>query len=162
MSALFAKTASIAKAWGACMLGIMVKRCGALVVLLATVLLASCSRVKTVSANELRSDMLSAISLAAETELFIDQVERNRSTVSFERGHLEYLRQQAADEIQQLRDARARTSLAPRLEMCRAQLESLETELAILEKSSTASDRLSAAKQQVAKIRTALEHAEKS
>ncbi|MGH9735714.1 MAG: hypothetical protein ACRD8A_14125 [Candidatus Acidiferrales bacterium] len=106
--------------------------------------------------------MLSAISLAAETDLFIAQVQQRRTTQAFERGHLEYLRQQAADEIQQLRDAGAEGSLVPPLETCRAQLESLAAELAALKKTPTDSNRLSAARQQVARIRAILEHSENS
>lgn len=138
----------------------MVKRCGALVVLLATVLLASCSRTKSISPDELHSDILSARSLAAETEIFIGQVQQHRTTESFERGQLEYLYRQVADEIQQLRDARAESSLAPRLETCRAQLESFAAELAVLKKNPTDGDRLSAAREQAARIRTTLENAE--
>lgn len=140
----------------------MVKRCSALVVLLATVLLASCSRTKNISADELHSDILSASSLAAETELFIGQVQQHRATQSFERGHLEYLYRQTTDEIQQLRDTRAESSLVPRLDTCRLQLESLVAELANLKKNPTDGDRLSAAKQQAARIRTTLERAENS
>lgn len=140
----------------------MVKRRGALVVLLATLFLTSCSRTKSISESDLRSDTLSAISLAAETQLFIGQIQQKRTTQSFARGHLEYLRQQAVEEIQQLRGAHAESGLVPWLETCRAQLESLATELAILGKNSTASDRLSAARQRVAKIQAGLEHAEKS
>lgn len=140
----------------------MVKCRAVLLILLPISLLTSCSRTKTISEDELRSDTLSAISLAAETELFIDQVQRHRVTQHFERGHLEYLREDAAREAQELRESRAAPSLAPKLETCRSQFESLAAGLATLTKNPSDSDSPSSLKQQAARIRTELERAAKN
>lgn len=137
----------------------MVKRRAALVILLAIALLTSCSRTKIISQGELRSDTLSAISLAAETELFIGQVQQHRVTQHFERGHLEYLREEAAQQAKELRQSDAAPALAPKLETCRSQLESLGAGLATLKKDPTDVDRLSALKQQAARMLTELEPA---
>ena len=53
--------------------------------------LVSCSGPKTISRDELRSDLLAAISLASETQLFINQLQDERVAPAFAKGHLGYL-----------------------------------------------------------------------
>ena len=52
-------------------------------------------RVGLSSREELHSDFLAAISLASETELFIDQLQEGRGTLTFAEGHLAYLHKEA-------------------------------------------------------------------
>ena len=66
-----------------------------ILILLICLILASCSRPKTVPRKELRSDLISAISLASETELFLGQLLEGRATPLFAQSHLEHLHQEA-------------------------------------------------------------------
>jgi hypothetical protein len=43
--------------------------------LIAVLVFVSCARAKTITADELRSHLLSALSLASETDLFIGQID---------------------------------------------------------------------------------------
>jgi hypothetical protein len=51
-----------------------------ILIALLSLSLASCSRPKTISREALHSDLLAAISLASETELFINQMQEGRFT----------------------------------------------------------------------------------
>jgi hypothetical protein len=67
-----------------------------ILILLICLILASCSWPKTAPRKELRSDLISAISLASETELFIGQLLEGRATPLFAQSHLEHLHRLAA------------------------------------------------------------------
>lgn len=60
---------------------------------------------KTLTAHELRSDLLSAISLASETELFIGQIQSDRLLAQFQTGHADYLRDEASQQAKELRES---------------------------------------------------------
>jgi hypothetical protein len=51
--------------------------------------------------------LISAISLASETELFIDQLLEGRATPTFAQGHLDYLRHEATRAADALQEAHA-------------------------------------------------------
>jgi hypothetical protein len=124
--------------------------------------LVSCSRSKTISRDELRSDLLSAASLASETELFIDQLQEGRVTPAFAEGHLAYLDKEALRSEKELGQARAGAveRIASAVEIGRAQLAFLTKVLTDLRENNGNKESLSAGRQQAAKIRTILEHAE--
>ena len=128
-----------------------------ILILLICLVLASCSRSKTVSRQELRSDLVAAVSLASETELFIGQLLEGRATPAFARGHLDYLRQEATRAADTLREAHAGEGMAGQLESCRAQMAALALLLAGLENRAEATDKLSDDRQQARRIRLVLE-----
>jgi hypothetical protein len=72
----------------------------------------SCSRPKTMTADDLRSDILSAISLASETQMFIQQMQNDRGTWPFDVGHLDYLRDEAIRSAKELHDAQPDSAMA--------------------------------------------------
>lgn len=76
----------------------------ALVLLLAST--GACSRQKTLSHDELRSDITKAISLAAETELFADFVREQRSTAQYAKAHPAFLNAEIEDSIKQLEQSK--------------------------------------------------------
>jgi hypothetical protein len=119
----------------------------------------SCSRSKTISRAELRSDVLGAISLASETELFTNQLQEGRVTAAFAKGHFEYSFKEATRSANELRQGYADSRIAGALENCHAQLESLATLLGDLKEKPFDKERLSAASQQAARIRMILQHA---
>jgi hypothetical protein len=130
-----------------------------ILILFVALALVSCSGPKTISRDQLRSDLLAALSLASETELFIGQLQEGRVTTSFAKGHLEYLRKEALRNADQLGQVRADGRMAGQLEKGRAQLDFLVTLLADLKDKSADEETLSAGKEQAEKIRLILEHA---
>ena len=126
--------------------------------ILAGMALVSCSGNKTLSRDGLRSALLEGISLASETELFIDQLQQGRTTQAFAEGHLAYLEQEAWRSANELRQARTAGRMIA-VENGRIQLNSLATMLADLKNKVGDKQGLSARRQQAAKVRTILEHA---
>jgi hypothetical protein len=96
------------------------------------VALVSCAQAKNITKEDLHSDLLSAISLASETELFIDQIENNRLRPQFRAGHADYLREQAQQQARELRKSTADSGGARIAAFCADQLESLARELALV------------------------------
>jgi len=75
-------------------------------------LLCGCSRQKVIGSDDLRSDLTAAISLASETETFIDYAGRQRSTFNFAAGHLAYLAQTARQSAKELHESTPVHSIA--------------------------------------------------
>src|SRR5436853_7367885 len=73
-----------------------------------SLVLCACSRHETLTTDELRSQLISARSLAAETEIFLDYVRQNRATKSYAQGHIKYL----AEEIERSREELQQSSPA--------------------------------------------------
>lgn len=101
---------------------------------------ASCGGPKTMRPDELRSDIRSAVSLAAETNLFITQMQNDRGTHSFAAGHLGYLRDETLRSAKELRDSQADPAVAESVGTCIAQLDSLVREIAILQDKAEVND----------------------
>jgi hypothetical protein len=120
--------------------------------------LVSCSGPKTISRDELRSDLLAAISLASETQLFINQLQGERVTPAFANGHLGYLSTEASRLDAELRQAKTDEGLAAAHESGRPQLDSLTTMLADLINKTAEQESLFAGRQRAARIRLILEH----
>ena len=96
-------------------------------------ILVSCSQSKTLTAEDLKSELASAVSLASETQMFVEQWQKDRLTASFIKTHLDYLQQEARNSIKQLEGARAEPSLAAKAETSRTQLKALHRELLVLQ-----------------------------
>jgi hypothetical protein len=121
--------------------------------------LVSCSHPKTISRDDLRSDLLAAISLASETQLLINQLQERRVTSAFAEGHLRYLGKEASRLADELRQASADDRITSALVSGRAQLNSLAMMLADLKNKTGDEESLAAGRQQAARIRMSLEHA---
>src|SRR5437764_9640603 len=67
--------------------------------------LCACSRQKTLTTDEVRSQLLSARSLAAETEMFLDYVRANRATKHYAQGHIEYLTEEMERSREELHES---------------------------------------------------------
>jgi hypothetical protein len=99
-----------------------------LVIVLA---LTSCATAATME-NELRSDLHSALSLASETELFIQQIESGHLLAHFQAAHADYLRSEAQREAKEARDSEGKAQNPIGFDLCAKQLESLSRELRLI------------------------------
>jgi hypothetical protein len=127
--------------------------------LLTVLVFVSCSRTKTFTAQELQSEIASAISLSAETELFMIQIQENRVTRTFDEGHLSYLRDEAARTLSEVRRAQVHSGIAQQLDTCRGQLALLTAELADLTSTPRNAASFSAERERLTRIRSMLEAA---
>jgi hypothetical protein len=104
----------------------------AIPLVLCVSILVSCSQSETLTADDMKSELASAVSLASETQMFVEQWQRDRLTDSFIQTHLSYLQQEARSSIEQLEDSRVEPAMASKAEICRTQLKALHHELLIL------------------------------
>jgi hypothetical protein len=81
----------------------------------------------------MKSELASAVSLASETQMFVEQWQRDRLTGAFIKTHLDYLRQEAESSIRELDESRVEPSIAAESEICRTQLKALHRELLVLQ-----------------------------
>ena len=127
--------------------------------LLATVILSSCSGAKPLSRDKLRSDLLSAISLSSETDLFIDRMRDGRAPFSFAKAHIHYLRQEASRLAYKLSQTTSEPKIAAQYAACRNGLNDLNIVLRDLDETENSENRLWNAQQKVATIKKLLEEA---
>src|ERR1051326_9126914 len=93
------------------------------------VALCACSRQKTLSKDELRSQLTSAKSLTAETEMFLDYLRQHRPTKPFARGHVEYLTEEAERAGKELQGSSPAPGEEAAVQNVRAQFAALSAEL---------------------------------
>ena len=92
--------------------------------------LAGCSHSRqTVGRDELRSQITSAKSLAAEGAMFVDYMRQGRATRHYADGHLEFLIRELADSTTKLRDVAPVQGGDDALRTLRVQVNALEGEL---------------------------------
>jgi hypothetical protein len=113
------------------------------------------ARSEKLTTEELRSDLLSAISLTSETGMFIDQIESGRLLPQFRSGHAEYLRDQAERQAAELQKSPTDPKEMKIVALCRERLESLAKLLASMEEQKD-NRNLPAVRQQVEEIRKSL------
>jgi len=123
--------------------------------LIAVLVFVSAASAKTIKAEELRSHLLSALSLASETELFIGQIEEGRILQQFRMGHADYLRQEARRQAQEMRESRSDSGDTRAPARCAEQLELLIHELTVI-RVPNHDETLAGARQRVQAIREAL------
>ena len=73
-----------------------------LITVLLLLVCTDCSRKKTLTSEDLKSQLTSAISFASEEEMFVDYIRAGRSTSNFAEQHAAYLNaeiQRSADEL---------------------------------------------------------------
>jgi hypothetical protein len=100
-----------------------------LLITIALVALVSCAPTKTATAEEIRSDLTSADSLAAETDLLIGEIKGGRLLPQFRAGHADYLRDETLRQVRELREAKIEHPDTPTIALCAKQLESLTSVL---------------------------------
>jgi len=128
----------------------------------ALLLLFSCYREHTIGANELRSELVSAASFAAETQTFIGYLRQQRATRAYADGHLEYLTDEVNRVASELREASPAPGTERSFQQCRTQLDSLANELGSVRRDITDLDGLAAAQDRIDRIRQSLQHASSS
>jgi hypothetical protein len=112
--------------------GICSKMLRVVTAIAAVSLLCGCSRQKTVGPDDLRSDLTAAISLASETETFIDYVGQQRATSNFAEGHLAYLAETARQSAKELHESTPVHSIVPQFADAQKQLDALAYQLATM------------------------------
>ena len=117
----------------------------------------SCSRQKTITTDELRSELTSAVSLAAETETIIDYVAQHRLTHNYALGHLGYLAREAQRSAKELDEASPEPATEQKLAESKEQVASLSKEIAAARASMGNPEALAATKQEIAHTRAAIE-----
>ena len=98
-------------------------------ILFLLALLASCVRQKTITREELASKIKSAISVAAESELFIRYVHEGRSTRHYAEEHVTYLQQLTEDDVKELDQWEAEPGIEDTMHEYRVQLVALREAL---------------------------------
>jgi hypothetical protein len=126
-------------------------------VVLLSSLVVSCAGRRTITREELRSDLISAISAAGETEMSIDFVVRGQMTRSFASGHFRYLANQLEDSTKELSDSMAAPGLQESVRNGRVQVDALSGELKAIASEADSPQALANAKQRLEAIRKVLE-----
>jgi len=121
------------------------------------ILLSGCSRQKIIGPRDLCSQLTAAISLASETETFLDYVAQHRSTGNFAAGHIAYLSQTAADAAKDLHHFTPTYSIEQQVTQSRQQLDALASQLAALQRQAARGETPAAAKDHFAQLRHSLE-----
>ena len=103
--------------------------------------------------------MKSALSLAAETTLFIDYIRQSRPTRRYIEGEASYLRDEVKDSVKQFEKALPETGTENSINTCKAQLQLLDRELSSVPVEMGNADALAAAKERISEIRNTLEKA---
>lgn len=108
-------------------------------------------------ADEFNSDLKTAISLCAESQLFIDRVQDGQSTDAFNQGHAEYLQQLATDQLREADRAVPDITVAPRFGYYVQQLHALNDLLHVLKTARPGQDTLPKIRADIETIRRALQ-----
>lgn len=120
---------------------------------IVTLALVSGAQAKTLSKEELWSDLNSALSLASETELFVGQIGNGHLLPQFQAGHADYLRDAALRQASELRESSPDSSERRVVAMCAEQLESLAHELALISTTSRNDEELPKARRRLEAIK---------
>jgi hypothetical protein len=128
--------------------------------LVGLMLLSSCSR--TNSLEDARSDIHSAVSLAAEAEIFIDYVRQGRATANFTEGHIQYLTEEVGRCAEELGKPVTDEHAERKLQAVRNELQTLRIELRVVPHEMGNAQALTAVRDRVRAIRRELEAANSS
>jgi hypothetical protein len=128
-----------------------------LVLLLAITALTSCSRKKTISRDELRSDIRSAYSFVAESEMFIDYIRQGHATHHYAEGHATYLKDAVTQLEKELAQAAPEAGTENVIPECRSYMELLRRELSSIATVAGDNAALAAARKRMVDLRDSLE-----
>ena len=129
-----------------------------LVLVTTHLLLIACSGHKTISRDELRSQLTSAASIAAEAETFIDYIREDRAPRSYAEGHITFLVVEVDRSSKELEKAAPEVGIEPQFLECREQLHYLGQALRTV-RPLASPDELPSVKERITLIRKALEEA---
>jgi hypothetical protein len=135
---------------------------GQTIVILALLLaaaLTSCSRKKTLGPDDLRSEIRSAHSFVAESEMFIGYIRQGRATRHYAEGHATYLKDAVTQLEKELEQAAPEPGTQNVVPECRSYLELLCRELSGIATNVGDNDALAAAGKRMENIRKSLEKA---
>jgi uncharacterized protein YicC (UPF0701 family) len=124
--------------------------------------LCACSRQKTLTRDKLSSELTSAKSLAAETEMFLDYAREGRATKHYAQGHIEYLTEEIEQSRKELQESSPAQGEEDALQKLRAQFGALNTELSNIGGKLDDEAALATTKEHIARIRQALDEANSS
>jgi hypothetical protein len=124
--------------------------------------LCACSRHKTLTRDDLRSELISAKSLAAETEMFLDYVRQNRATKDYAQGHIEYLTKETERSREELQESSPAQGEEDAVQKLSVQFDSLTAELHSICGRLDDQAALATATEHIARIRHALDDANPS
>ncbi|MGH9574012.1 MAG: hypothetical protein ACRD40_10850 [Candidatus Acidiferrales bacterium] len=111
-----------------------IKGCKQAIIILSLLTVASCANAKNLTSKDLSSEVLSAISLASETEMFVGQIQQGRLTQEFQYGYAGYLRDEAEREAKDLRTSTPQPAQMQAVRNCIAQLDLLARELDLIKR----------------------------
>ncbi len=132
----------------------MMRRLTAVLLLLVCT---GCSRKKTLTSDDLKSQLTQAISFASEEEMFVDYLRAGRATSNFAEQHAAYLDAEVERSADELAKAVPQPGTQSALQLCRIQLNQLREELWSVRTHGEDKNALSAAKARVEEIRRDLE-----
>ena len=121
--------------------------------------LTGCGRT-IMSREEARSEIRSAVSLSAESEMFIDYIRRGSATRSYAEGHARYLEQEAKRSIDDLERAVPEADVEGEVRKCATQLKRLDRELSDVQAKLDNDTALAATRRRMDEIRIALERSQ--
>jgi hypothetical protein len=124
--------------------------------------LCGCSRHKNPTTDKLRSELISAKSLAAETEMFLDYVRQKRSTKHYAQGHIEYLTEEIERSRGELQESSPAQGEQDVVQNFKAQFDALKGELQSIRGRMDDEVALSTAKEHIERIRRGLDEATSS
>ena len=125
--------------------------------LLALFLFAGCASSKPINKSELQSQIKSAVSLSAETRLFIDHVRQNLATVQYSEAHAHYLEEQLAEIEKSTRNRTATTDTQSSLNAYHKQVNDLQSSLSAIPHEIRDLSKLAMTEQKIEKIQGELE-----
>src|SRR3954469_15819373 len=117
---------------------------------LAAAALAGCSH--RISRDQARSEIRQTVSLAAESEMFIDFVLQGHATRSYAEQHAAYLEQAVEQSAKELEQAQPEPGSEDALRECRTQLRLLGRQLAAIQSSISDNAALVAAREKIKQI----------
>jgi hypothetical protein len=131
-------------------------RRGWIAVLVLPIFMGGCSPSRILKEDDLESALTVAISVASESERFVDSLEERRATAEYARQHPIYLAEELADSIKDLNEGTAEPRLQTRVTECKDQMTELHREVLNLPASFGNSEALRAAKERLARDREQL------
>jgi uncharacterized membrane protein YccC len=131
------------------------------VLALAAVFVAGCSRNKSISRDQARSEIRSARSFAAELQMFINFVLEGRGTRHYAEEHTAYLEDAIEQLTKELEHAAPEPDAKDSIRECQTGLSTLARELSAIRTAIARDDKdaLAAARGRVTQIRKSLENA---
>jgi hypothetical protein len=130
------------------------------VLLLATAALAGCFNRPTMSREEARSEIRSAVSLTAESELFVEFVRGGHATRHYAEGHAAYLKDSVTRSVEELEQTTPEASIQNVTAECIQLLKQLSGELSRMRTALDNDTALANASNRIRDIRQALERAQ--